>query len=1149
MLLIRRIILVSLILLMISGCAGRNTTTPTIPAVEGTDHVVISEIMAGVTGNNNFDFIELYNPTREIIDLMGYSLWYQLNASDPDTLLFSWEVSALIPPHGYYLLLREGQHVGVQADAFFDYSLVPQRGSLGLRLRGAEIVDQVAWGDTDAAFKEGTNVPAAQNDVSLERLPGGEAGNTRDIDNNAEDFFLNPSPNPQNSASQPAPAFTTSLMLSLTAPLESTPGSELEYQITVKNPSSKPVNEVSVFFPSSADLEYKSSTVPAVQQEGWLHFSLGTLTSFESKTISVIFEAPWKYTTISVQGIHVDADGIEAPVFGGVMRTVLQGGSIPIAIARTLIGTESVTVEGIASMYTGGLYAGSSGTKFYIEDETGGVQVYVPGGAGKVDVPLGAFVRVQGAIEPYRGAIELIPSPEDVELLSLPGEKPAREPLATTPKELQLAPEEFAGRLITVGGEVNRVEEFSFSYEIDLLDDGVMASVYIDKLTEVNVEAVAVGQYYQVAGIAEILDDTIQVYPRVQTDLTEIQPPTVTLSARMPVNYDSSQPVTIDGTVNNHLEENIKDLEFSLVIPNGFSVTEISEGGEYDAEKATWNWKELPGNGSQLEFSLTGNASASQEYIMLEEYTLTYTGQPDALRGDIVYSFPGDSVPVWAIQGTVFRSPYLLQEVRTSGVVTGVFSGLEGFWIQGIDDGDALTSQGLFIYTLDPDLKVQVGDRVTVQGMVHEAHSETQLFLEDLVIASSNQLLPTAVSLEPPADEIESELYYEALEGMLVQVTGNVLAVSATNKFGETALVLPSYNEVHLMQGGQNGFAMRVDDGSFITHMDQSTMIYAAATGDLLSGIRGPLAYNYGYYKIEPLSAPRVIRQDKLLPQLPAAEPNQIRVMTWNVENFFDYLLPHPTDPALPSVAEYKAWLEKIANTILLAGTPAVIGLQEVENIGILEDLAATSQLAPFGYQAILLEGTDSRGIDVGYLVRGDVRILEVMQFPAPEDLTSRPPLLLKVEIKLDTGTRILYLLNNHFLSMSGGELATEPRRIAQAAWNAGLIEQILVDDPNAQIILMGDLNSYYDSPPIETLREAGLTHVFDDLEPQDRYTYIYQGISQVLDHMLVSEKLAPAIARVDILHVNADFPLQLPGDTSVLHKSDHDPIVITLDY
>jgi predicted extracellular nuclease len=129
---------------------------------------------------------------------------------------------------------------------------------------------------------------------------------------------------------------------------------------------------------------------------------------------------------------------------------------------------------------------------------------------------------------------------------------------------------------------------------------------------------------------------------------------------------------------------------------------------------------------------------------------------------------------------------------------------------------------------------------------------------------------------------------------------------------------------------------------------------------------------------------------------------------------------------------------------------------------------------------------------------------------------------------------------------MSGGEKATEPRRIAQAAWNAEQVSKILQQNPDAFVIVMGDLNSYYDSPPIDTLRSAGMIHVFDQLSPEERYTYIYQGVAQVLDHILVNEIYESSISSVDILHVNADFPLQLPGDTSVLHKSDHDPVVVT---
>jgi predicted extracellular nuclease len=135
-------------------------------------------------------------------------------------------------------------------------------------------------------------------------------------------------------------------------------------------------------------------------------------------------------------------------------------------------------------------------------------------------------------------------------------------------------------------------------------------------------------------------------------------------------------------------------------------------------------------------------------------------------------------------------------------------------------------------------------------------------------------------------------------------------------------------------------------------------------------------------------------------------------------------------------------------------------------------------------------------------------------------------------------------LINNHFTSMSGGELATEPRRSAQAAWNVSLLEDVLAEDSDAHIVILGDLNSYYDAKPIDLLREAGLRHVFEFLDPNERYTYIYQGASQALDHILVTPGLMDMLRRVEIFHTNADFPPADPGDASPLHKSDHDPVI-----
>jgi len=317
------------------------------------------------------------------------------------------------------------------------------------------------------------------------------------------------------------------------------------------------------------------------------------------------------------------------------------------------------------------------------------------------------------------------------------------------------------------------------------------------------------------------------------------------------------------------------------------------------------------------------------------------------------------------------------------------------------------------------------------------------------------------------------------------------------------------------------------------------------SVGDTVLYLEGPLAYTYGNYKIEPTQDYIVRTQDPEVDPLEPVEEGYLRLMSWNVENLFDFVVPHPSSPPLPKVSEYKRDITKVALTIEAAGYPTVIGLQEVENLEILEDIAAEPILAGYDYQAVLIEGTDSRGIDVGYLVRGDrAEVIDQVQYPAPGNITSRPPLLIKV--KAEGGDELIYILNNHFTSMSGGEEATEPRRNAQAAWNAEIASELLAEDPDAYLAVMGDLNSYYDSLPIQTLEESGLINLFDTLEANERYTYNYEGNSQVLDHILVNDSLFNLLISLDVLHSNADFSLPFSSDTSLFHVSDHDPVIAT---
>jgi len=796
-------------------------------------------------------------------------------------------------------------------------------------------------------------------------------------------------------------------------------------------------------------------------------------------------------------------------------------GSVPIGVARSLIGSVA-TIEGVATMYTGGFYSGGGNVKFYLEDESGGVQIYVPTGEGVLDVPIGAIVQARGVMTLYRGAVELIPdTPEDVEVLA-PGEAPE-----ATPVTLRLAAhdyENFPGRLVEVEGTASRIEEFSYSYEIDLVDDeGNLLSLYVDKLTEITTEALEEGRLYQASGIMEIRDGRMQLNPRQQDDLVELFPPVVQISIDAPNTIQSGEIITITINAANHTSEAVEDLQiWAPYNIEGALFVEALDDGEVSADILKWVIPELPGNGGTTSVSYRVQAQAFDGRLVIDGYGAQAPSTVEIVVGEPKQIFLGSYVPIWAIQGSGDRSPYKLEYVTTTGAVIGVFPDMAGFWIQNTTpDQDPGTSEGLFISTGELSIRVSLGDRVEVGGKVREVSAQTHLEIssaDDITVSGSVTALPEAFLLDPPADEDESALYFEALEGMLVAVEEPALVVGPTTRFGESALVLAKHEISRVMRGEPNGLLIMVDDGSNEEHLDRSTLPYAVSTGDQITDIEGPLAFTYGQYKIEPSHLPDTVSEPYAIGSVPSVEPPIFSLMTWNVENLFDIQYPHPSSPPHPRKAKY-------------------------------ELVAAHELLSPFNYVPVLIEGTDSRGIDVAYLVRGDrAQILDVQQFIAPEGLTSRPPLLIKVKLDLGDENRVLYILNNHFTSLAGGEAATEPRRAAQAAWNVEIIDNLRTTDPDAHVVVLGDLNSFYDSLPIDTLRESGLKHVFDLLPGDERYTYIYQGVAQTLDHILVSPSLWAALEDVHVLHTNADFAMPDPDDDSPIRKSDHDPVIVIID-
>ena len=146
---------------------------------------------------------------------------------------------------------------------------------------------------------------------------------------------------------------------------------------------------------------------------------------------------------------------------------------------------------------------------------------------------------------------------------------------------------------------------------------------------------------------------------------------------------------------------------------------------------------------------------------------------------------------------------------------------------------------------------------------------------------------------------------------------------------------------------------------------------------------------------------------------------------------------------------------------------------------------------------------------------------------------------------------RSLFVVNLHLSSKGGDDplfgrrqppkAASEGRRNAQAGVVLGFVGGLLARDPDAAVVVLGDLNDFENSKPLATLEEAGLVNLLLRLPLDDRYTFIYLGNSQVLDHILVSPSLADG-AEVDIVHLNAEFP-------TADRASDHDPVVVRLGF
>lgn len=222
-----------------------------------------------------------------------------------------------------------------------------------------------------------------------------------------------------------------------------------------------------------------------------------------------------------------------------------------------------------------------------------------------------------------------------------------------------------------------------------------------------------------------------------------------------------------------------------------------------------------------------------------------------------------------------------------------------------------------------------------------------------------------------------------------------------------------------------------------------------------------------------------------------AQEKRKFKVHTvafYNVENLFDPVDdPDKLDERSPIMEMnfdreniYQKKVKNMARVISEIGadvsknTPAIIGLAEVENRQVIDDLANDKALIQKDYGIVHFDSPDARGIDVALMYQKSLFIpvdvskheLKIYDDNTRKRIYTRDQLLVSGKLEGE----LIHVIVNHWPSRRGGEARSRPKRVAAAKLNKRIIDSLQAINPYAKVFTMGDLN---DDPTNASVKEV----------------------------------------------------------------------------
>jgi 5'-nucleotidase len=577
-------------------------------------------------------------------------------------------------------------------------------------------------------------------------------------------------------------------------------------------------------------------------------------------------------------------------------------------------------------------------------------------------------------------------------------------------------------------------------------------------------------------------------------------------------------------------------------------------------------------------------------------------------------AWAADPVPIASVQGTGAEATGLGSTVTVEGVITAYYaapSNYRGYYLQTAGSGgsgeDATpgASDGIFVFFGNSDPGRAIGDLVRVTGTVAEFQGQSQISATTHELVESAQPLPEPVPL--PDDVVGGDR--EQFEGMLVAPTGTYSLISTHQAYNFGTLWLGAggmqTQSTEVADGGSadqqaiaaanaarrllldDGYSIQVTNNAHVGEQPYLTRDTVVRTGDTFVPSAAPYVLGFGFndWRLQPQVPITDASPADYKPTWTSANPRpesapevggDATFASFNTLNFFTTLATSGNEARGARTAEqFATQLSKLVSAI--NGLDAdVVALQELENdvefgqpvdttiSALVDALNADAGVGTWDFVPTPAELASPGANDV---ITTGIIFKPAAVEPVGESFADADPVWADARVPIgqtfEVGSRVVTVIANHFKSKSPPEddpNAPQPadgqgffnaERVAQAERLIALTAEIAADpEKSADVLLLGDFNSYSEEDPIQAFGAAGFVDLGTELAP-DQETYTFDGQLGSLDHSLASASLADAVTGYGAWSINSPewgdrgYAFGATEAGTPFRSSDHDPVVI----